>query len=671
VRGGIRRVLDGVLGSALLIAAALVAPVCGAQEITAFRMTGVEGWVGAEYWRDALQTSDGPRTTQTDTRAEVFLLTHSYFYHPTLLTLDLGFGPIFEHATYDTGGTTYSSSNSLYDLTARATVLKDKPYRGSVFYDHLNPTVIVAPGETIVQETTRYGFDASLLSPATSMPTTLEAWHTSNEGRGAERVIDDQIDQVNVRTSRSFGSVGDSRFSYSGVWQDSASGSPSLPIQSSSLKSNAFSLDSQFWLGEARKWQLVNPINYVTQQYRLADGQSLSTDALNASLDLRDSQSTTLQKWIRYNINAIDQDSFSSTVHALGGGVTYTPNADLTATAGLGGEIGHATDIDTVRYGFDGNVRYQRPVPIGKVSLGYGLLVGQRDQEANAPTGTVLGERITLAGTAVQPLSRERVVAGSVVVSNTTRTQTYVEGRDYLLSVVGLRTRVQRVASGDILDGETVLVDYQYETGGTYAYRQLNNMVDVGWYINSVANVRVHFLDARQTLVSGEPTNPLNSLTSWLVTAQMDLPLNGPTDLYVGGLLEWEDHQETITPYRRQSYSAYVQSTLPRISWIGARIGARLAKVDYLESTVADVDLTAYDLWAWANMPFGLELLLNIATEQDTGGPITRRYDYATLKGSWRIRRVTMSLAGSYSRDEQGSFSKRRGYTRFQVRRDF
>jgi hypothetical protein len=30
-----------------------------------------------------------------------------------------------------------------------------------------------------------------------------------------------------------------------------------------------------------------------------------------------------------------------------------------------------------------------------------------------------------------------------------------------------------------------------------------------------------------------------------------------------------------------------------------------------------------------------------------------------------------MSLSGSYSVDEQGAFSKRRGYTRFQVRRDF
>ena len=70
-------------------------------------------------------------------------------------------------------------------------------------------------------------------------------------------------------------------------------------------------------------------------------------------------------------------------------------------------------------------------------------------------------------------------------------------------------------------------------------------------------------------------------------------------------------------------------------------------------------------------MPFGLELLLNIATEQDTGGVVPRRYDYATLKGSWRIRRVLLSLSGSYSVDEQGAFTKRRGYTRLQLRRDF
>jgi hypothetical protein len=657
-----------------MLVAALCAPVCGAQEvapIAPFRVTGVEGWVGVDYWRDAYQIAGGSRTTQSDLRAELYMLTHSYFYHPTLLTLDLGFGPIFEHASYDTGGTTYSSSNSLYDFTARATVLKDKPYRGSVFYDHLNPTVLVAPGEVLIQETTRYGFDFSLLSPLTPMPTTVEAWRTRNEGRGVERVIDDDIDQINVRSSRSFGSVGDSRFNYSGIRQDSASGSPNLPIQSSSLKSHAFSLDSQFWLGEARKWQLFNPINYITQEYQLAGGQTLSTDTLSAALDLRESQSPTLMRWVRYNINTMDQDAFSSNVQALGGGLTYMPTKDLTVTAGLGGEVGKATDIDTVRYGFDGSVRYQRPLSVGKLAFGYGLLAGQRDQEANTPTGTVLGERITLAGTAVQPLARERVVAGSVVINNATRTQTYVEGVDYLLSVIGLRTNVQRVASGAILDGETVLVDYRYDAGGTYAYRQLNNTVDVGWYLDSIASVRTRFLDAQQTLTSGQPTNPLNSLRSWLIAAQLDLPLNGPADLYVGGLAEWEDHQETIAPYRRQSYSAYLQGSIPRVSWIGARVGARFARVDYVDSASADVNLSAYDLWAWANMPFGLELLLNIATEQDTGGLVPRRYDYATLKGSWRVRRVLMSLSGSYSVDEQGAFTKRRGYTRLQVRRDF
>jgi hypothetical protein len=675
--GRMRRVVAAVLASVVLSGFVVAVPAAAAEgngstaPIAPFRFTAMEGYVRFDYWRDAIQISEGSQTTQSDLQVQPFLMTHSYFYHPTLLTLDLGFGPIFERATYDTGSATYSSTDTLYDLTARATVLKDKPYRGSVFYDHLNPTLLVAPGEVLIQETTRYGFDFSLLSPLTPMPTTVEAWRTRNEGRSAERVVDDAIDQLNVRSSRSFGATGDSRFNYSGIRQDSASGSPSLPIQASALTSHALSLDSQLWLGAARKWLLVNPINYITQEYRLAGGQTLDTDALNAALDLRESQSTVLTKWVRYGINSMKQDDFSTNVQTLGGGVTYMPNPDFTATAGVGGEVGRATDVDSVRYGFDGSVRYQRPVSVGKLAFGYGLLFGQRDQEANTPTGTVLGERVTLTGTAVQPLTRERVVPGSVVINNATRTQTYVEGVDYLLSVVGLRTNVQRIASGAILSGETVLVDYRYDTGGTFAYRQLNNSVDLGWYLGSIASVRTRFLDAQQSLTSGQPTNPLNSVRSWLVAAQFDLPLNGPSDLYVGGLAEWEDHEETIAPYRRQSYSAYLQATIPRVSWIGARVGARFARVDYADFASADVDLSAYDLWAWANMPFGLELLLNVATEQDTGGPMTRRYDYATLKGSWRVRRVLMSLSGSYSVDEQGSFSKRRGYTRFQVRRDF
>ena len=52
----------------------------------------------------------------------------------------------------------------------------------------------------------------------------------------------------------------------------------------------------------------------------------------------------------------------------------------------------------------------------------------------------MVGERLTLAGTAFVALARQRVVAASIVITNDTRTQTYVESADYLVSALGTET---------------------------------------------------------------------------------------------------------------------------------------------------------------------------------------------------------------------------------------
>ena len=81
----------------------------------------------------------------------------------------------------------------------------------------------------------------------------------------------------------------------------------------------------------------------------------------------------------------------------------------------------------------------------------------------------VVDEQHTLTSTNQFPLSHQYVVAGTVVVTNQLQTQTYIENVDYLIVVVGAETRLQRLSSGSILDGEDVLADYTYDIGGSYA----------------------------------------------------------------------------------------------------------------------------------------------------------------------------------------------------------
>lgn len=117
-------VLAAVLGSS--------AADCRAQEIAPFRLTGVEGYASARFIRDeftTVQPGTRSRSGLSDMREELFVMTHSYVYHPNFLSLDLGAGPIFQRGRFYTDANDTTSSSTLYNLSARASFLRDKPYQ--------------------------------------------------------------------------------------------------------------------------------------------------------------------------------------------------------------------------------------------------------------------------------------------------------------------------------------------------------------------------------------------------------------------------------------------------------------------------------------------------------------------------------------------------------------
>lgn len=65
----------------LPLACCLPAPLV-AEEFALFKLTGVEGNVGASYQSDELIVRDTSRDKLSTIREDLFILTHSYIYHP-------------------------------------------------------------------------------------------------------------------------------------------------------------------------------------------------------------------------------------------------------------------------------------------------------------------------------------------------------------------------------------------------------------------------------------------------------------------------------------------------------------------------------------------------------------------------------------------------------------
>ncbi len=647
-----------------------------AQEIAPLRFTGFEGYAGVRYLSDEFVT-DQPaaggttrsRQAQGDLREEVFFMTHGYGYHPNLLSFDLGAGPILQQQRFTNDGVETQGNKALYNLTGRINFLRDKPYRGSVFYDHLNPTLSVAPGQVMTQENEQYGFDFSLLAPVTPVPLNVDATRSHFQGRSAERIIDDRVDRFNFRASRAFGTVGSTQVQYQDITQESTSGSPNVPIQASSSSTQGLNVDTRLQLGGNRQYDLTNLITLNHQSYVLGEGSLPDRKDSRFFLDLRGRHSDKLQSFATYNYTNYTQGDIASTVNSLATGLTYYPNRDVTTAFDVHGDNNDTNQFTARSYGVQGMVRYQRATQWGTMQASYGARYDDRDQQAVAPTTNVVGERVTLSGTAFVPFGHQHVVASSIVVSNNTRTQIFVENLDYTVTVVGFDTRLQRIVGGNIIDGQEVLVDYSYDVGGTYAYTQLDQTVNLSWTYLNYLNLYFRYFDSAPHLTSGTPTFTLNTVHDPLIGARADIPFGWPLEFLAGGGYEYEDREETVSPFRRQAADVYVQGDEPLLRTGTVRLGARRTKVDYRFSD-QDVNLVGYDFRYWSRPWYGLDVSADATYEHDTGAPIPRTRILGSIKARWRYRKATATLDLGHSREVQGLYERTRTLVQVLLRRD-
>ncbi|MCX7165845.1 MAG: hypothetical protein NTV11_06175 [Rhodocyclales bacterium] len=646
-----------------------------AEEIESFKLIGVDGYVTLQYVQDA-QMTDQPgtaarsRQAQSGFRNEIFVMTHSYVYHPNLMTLDIGGGPVLHSESFSGDSGEARARGALYNLSARATLLRDKPYTGSLFFSHLNPTVSVAPGQVLTQENTRYGFDFSLLAAASPVPLQAGFVRSHSQGRGADRLVDDRNDQFNLSASRSYGALGSTQVQYQTSHQASQSGSQNLPIQSSTASNQAVSVDTRLQFGDTRQYDLANLVSLNTQGYALGASAVPELRDGRFMLDLRVRHSDKLYSHGSYNYGHSSQGDLDSVTQAASAGLNYWPLKDLETSLGVRGDDNRTRQFVAQAHGIDGSVRYEQPLPIGVGQVSYGVRYDSRSQQSQALQTGVLGERVTLSGLAYVGLSHPHVIAGTPVVSNAGRTQTFVAGVDHVLTVVGNETRVQRLIGGRILDGEQVLVDYTYDVGGTYAYNQLDQTLSLNWNLSRYANGYFRYFTSAPRLASGSPSFPLNDVKSSIYGLRADLPFNPGLPITVGGGIEFEDRHETVSPYQRMAEDLYIQTDEPLFGLGNLRALLRRSRIDYALAA-QNSDVRGYELRFWSRHWFGIDLTAALSAERDDAGLIPRQRSDGSIGLQWQERKFTLSSSLIRTREIQAGVERNRTTFQFLAKRDF
>ncbi len=643
-----------------------------AEDIVPFRVTGVDGYATLRYLGDGSTTREGTtagsRQQQGDMRAEIFLNGHGFVYHPNFLTLDVGGGPILSRQSFSGESGADSNTATQYNLTMRATLLKDKPFRGSLYFDHLNPTQSIAPGQIMTQENRRYGGEFSLLSPVTPVPLNFAYSHAESKGRGSDRVVDDNTEQFRVRADFSLGARGTTQVQYQALRQASITGASLLPILASRNDSEGLTVDTRLQLGGERAFDLTQLLAINHRHYEAGALRVPDQSDWRLMLDMRHKTNQQLQEFVTVDGSSNHQGDFNSNQRSLAGGLNYRPKSGLQLASVIRGTVGDTDRFSNRTRGANGSVNYQEDLWQGTLQSAYSMAVDWRSQQASSSTVPVLGESVQLSGTQFVALTNEHITTGSVMVSNAMRTQVFVENVDYVLTAVGTRVRVQRLVGGLILDGEQVLVDYQYDVGGTYTYRQVDQSFSLGWAYGRYFNISFRYLNSQPELLSGLSTFPLNPVSSTVWGVRGELPVLN-VGWSVGAGVEMEDRRETIAPFRRISSDAYLQNDELIGGFGNLRFGVRRTLVNYGVPT-QNVDLSGYDLRYGGRPALGWNLTATANYERDVGGLLPRKHFDAALNAQWRERKLSMTISLMRAREFQGAVERARSLLQWFLRRD-
>lgn len=632
----------------------LPAPLLGA-EIRAFKLTGVKGELGFGYELNDLETKSADGTTTFERRPtseqELTVTTSSYAFHPNLLEMELGGGMRFVQESLENEKGSNDRKESLYSFSSSLQFLKYKPYPFRLYYDQRNPTHSVGLADSLTTEAKSYGLDAQLRNPLVAFPVQLSARHNESSGEGKGTVIDDTVDSVLLSISGSISDLGTTSLDFTHVSQESASGSQNLPIQATQQDTQGMAWDTKLTFGEQRNINFLSLVSHDINEH--SDLEKREDSRLGAFVDW--DHDKTLRSFYRYNLTSSAIGEARSTNHDLSFIVSKNLTEEIDLSGGLEGSREKGRDFEKESYGLNADLDYNTDVTERlSFGAGYGLGYTRHAQSSEESQFQETGESHVLSGLTPALLENEFVAPGTVVVSNLARTQTFIENIDYRLRIVGSETRVERLVSGSIQDGQTVLVDYAYESGGTFDYDQLNQSVSLRLTFDRAYNLYMSYFKNEESLVSGRSARPLYT------RERMRVGADGRHDLGMTARFRWqlelEKQNETLRPFTREAADADLTVSLPFVTGF-ANLYSRYEHIDN-ELSEEDTELTRYGASLSALLGLRSRVTLDLSVERDEGRAIPRETKEATLAYVWRWRLLTFSLDGKYGLEEQGGYSR-------------
>ncbi len=641
----------------------------GHRAVSPFRVTGFGGLVATRYQLNDAQrdpvAGQASTETQNTIEEELQFWAQGYAYHPELLCWQLSGGPVLVQQGYDSTAGNASTNDTLLNFAARLDFLQQKPYPFAVYYRRDHPALSTSLAGSFLSELTEYGATASLLDTWSPVQIDLDVSRLDNHGEGLERLVDDTLDIASIRLSKSYRTVDWVRLGHSRTRRDSASGSPNLPLLRTFTQTDTTDFSAENVFGSKDQIRLRQQGNLLDQT--LEDGVLRDFRYASYTADLRAQHRPDFATTYRYGYRESSQNAQDSRAQDVQLGMQGNRGTALGYDADIHASNEDSNDFRREVTGVHASVNYIiRELPFGSVTFGGSWNMDRTDQVVGVDQVSVFDERITLSGTSLVDLRNPNVVSGTIVVRNLSQTQVYGEGLDYRVVVVGNTTSIQRLLGGSILDGETVLVDYDYRPGGTVNFDSLGQSYSASATVLRHLTVFANYHNRSNSIRGGTPTQPLNDMSAVEVGAYIHYPLG--RGWAVGGEVRHTDRDEDIAPYVRDYYQAYVEVPVPGTARF--RLAAYREKTDNANSP-EDVDLVRYTADVQTRLWGSVYGIVNAEHERDTGGTLERKRNGQSLGVDWNYRRVRFTLRAQHLEETQGTVRREDTIVRAYLTRDF
>jgi hypothetical protein len=641
-----------VLGAAILQPSSLLAQSGAGFEVKPLGLIDVGAKLSVGYFSSDQDRRSGEDSEKSEDRVtweeEFYLSTRSYMYHPGFLNMEIGGGPLLVQQTLNSTEGSAKGDDTLFNFDARFNFLNLKSYPFSLYLRRSHPRVSTSLSGRFLTEEDVYGLDGWLTPRNSSLRVEYRLSHKERQGADLSTSIDEDIDNFDFSAVKTFREKDRFSLKFSDVSRTSASGSAGLPIRLTKTQFENTQIDLTNYLGSDDRLVLGQSARKYTQVTEASGRNKVDQLGYRAYGNLRLSE--TVRSSLKYATRQSKRPGSETQSDSIEASVNQSLSNGLSYSIGGSRAVTDQTGYYKKETGTDLHFNYARAMSLGRLGLGGSVNQKRAEQESSASTVLVFDEPVILNGTEQVALANDFVVASSIVVRNEAKTQVFIEGVDYRLVVVGAVTRIQRLVDGNIADGQTVLVDYEYETSGTaeydVTYASANASLDFLKYFAAYVRYGLRETDIQ----SGSLSTAINDGRMLDFVLKADLPRFGSWDISAQ-LRHTDDDREIAATV---SDAASVSASTRLRGNMRLRLSGSVTKAE-VEDSPEDVDQVNFQVGLSGNLWRRVRVGLTADYLEDDGGSLAREQLSYALNLGWVYRMVRLRFRGSLREESIGS----------------